>query len=185
MMPMPFCDRCADDITGKLAELPRMCVGLGRAIRDPTRRAALIRVPFGPSVPIRVDADALLRPIVLGLATWHDRVASGRANRTRVDLEHARLHALTCGPKIATRAVDVTRDRMAALFVLGDEPTTRPWPMPAGYLDDAIVTARTSDRVTVRLGGRHVYIRCDACDDAGMPTFYLDPPCWDDQSPPR
>lgn len=76
----PFCDRDTRHIARALDDLPGQYERLGTEIGNPARRGQLVRVPFGPSIPLRGDVDALMRYIAPVLAGW--------AARVRLALQH-------------------------------------------------------------------------------------------------
>ena len=57
-----FCQPCTDRITDALTDMPGAYVRIEAEYGTPVRRNdQAIRVPFGPSIPIRLDVDALQR----------------------------------------------------------------------------------------------------------------------------
>lgn len=71
-----FCPRDRISLARWLDELPGQYVHLAAELGKPSSRGALIRVPFGPRIPLRVDIDALMRAIAESLCSWHERVAA-------------------------------------------------------------------------------------------------------------
>ena len=71
-----FCPRDTLSIGRWLDELPAQYVYLAAELGKPSARGALIRVPFGPRIGLRVDVDALMRAITESLCSWHERVAA-------------------------------------------------------------------------------------------------------------
>ena len=71
-----FCPRDTLSVGRWLDELPAQYVYLAAELGKPSARGALIRVPFGPRIGLRVDVDALMRAITESLCSWHERVAA-------------------------------------------------------------------------------------------------------------
>src|ERR1035441_4875234 len=57
-----FCQACADLVVAALTEMPGVYVRIEQEYGSPVRRGdTSVRSPFGPSIPIRLDIDALQR----------------------------------------------------------------------------------------------------------------------------
>jgi hypothetical protein len=70
-----FCQACTDLIVTALAGLPGAYARIEEEYGNPVRRNdQAIRVPFGPSVPIRLDVDALQREAPPVIGGWAARV---------------------------------------------------------------------------------------------------------------
>lgn len=70
-----FCPACTDHIIVALTELPGAYIRIGEEYGTPVHRNdQAIRVPFGPSVPIRLDLDALQREAPPVIGGWAARV---------------------------------------------------------------------------------------------------------------
>ena len=70
-----FCPACSGLVTDALTELPKSYARLEEEYGSPVRRNDhAIRVPFGPSIPIRLDVDALQREAPPVIAGWAARV---------------------------------------------------------------------------------------------------------------
>jgi hypothetical protein len=70
-----FCQACTDNIVTALAGLPGAYARIEDEYGSPVRRGdQAIRVPFGPSVPIRLDVDALQREAPPVIGGWAARV---------------------------------------------------------------------------------------------------------------
>ena len=143
LTPRAFCEADRTDIAAKLKDLPFLSVALTLALRTPAKGTVLIRVPFGPRLPIRVDVDALLRLTVEVTASWHARVAQV-ARLTHVDVGYARSVALAQGPVLVDRSSKVLAGHLTTLFGLPAERMPRPAPivpvLPGAELPDTITT---------------------------------------------
>ena len=72
-----FCQPCTDQITDALTVLPGAYTRIEAEYGTPVRRSDhAVRVPFGPSVPIRLDVDALQREAPPVIGGWAARVRS-------------------------------------------------------------------------------------------------------------
>jgi hypothetical protein len=69
-----FCDGCTDHIAACLADFPRLYVRLALEISQPRQAETLIKVPFGPSLPLSEAIDAHMRLITETLCSWEDRI---------------------------------------------------------------------------------------------------------------
>ena len=81
--PRAFCDPCRSRILACLDELPSAYERLAAALGDaPVTGVSSVRVPFGPSEPIRAEIDALMRVIAAILPGWETRVRGSRLQLT-------------------------------------------------------------------------------------------------------
>jgi hypothetical protein len=80
-----FCEPCRSRIITCLGELPSAYARLAAALGDTPRTGSQIRVPFGPSEPIRGEIDALMRVTAVILAGWDARVRGSRLRLSRGD----------------------------------------------------------------------------------------------------
>ena len=75
-----FCDPDRDRIAAALGDhatagdLPAAWERLAAELGEPARTADPVRVPFGPTVPLRGDVDALMRETAVILCGWEARV---------------------------------------------------------------------------------------------------------------
>lgn len=70
-----FCPACTDHIVTALTDLPGAYARIEEEYGSPVRRGDhALRVPFGPSVPIRLDVDALQREAPPVIGGWAARV---------------------------------------------------------------------------------------------------------------
>jgi hypothetical protein len=126
----PFCPKDRRCVEADLHQMPAQFVHLAAEIGNPVKNGQMIRMPFGPRIPVRVDIDALMRAVVESLSSWHERVADvdnlsypytrlSRFQRQMVavrDAERALVHrvdillALERQPMDRTRRVVTERD---------------------------------------------------------------------------
>lgn len=71
----PFCPKDRHLLETDLGQMPAQFVHLAAEIGNPVKNGQMIRMPFGPRIPVRVDIDALMRAVVESLSSWHERVA--------------------------------------------------------------------------------------------------------------
>ena len=70
-----FCQACTDHIVQALTDLPGAYARIEQEYGTPVRRdSQAIRTPFGPSIPIRLDIDALQREAPPIVGAWAARV---------------------------------------------------------------------------------------------------------------
>lgn len=114
-----------------ISDLPRLYALLAGEIGVPSQDTLGIHMPFGPSLPLRGDVDALMRGTVIVLVSWQSRVAThpqlrlsvpdpaAVARRPGVHVQHAArvLHA-HLGPLIALEAAPMDRTRHNELVTL-------------------------------------------------------------------
>lgn len=132
-----FCPRDSISIGRWLDEIPGQYSHLAEEIGNPSMRGTLIRMPFGPRIPLRVDIDALMRAITESLVSWHERVAAearlsfpeGNNVQARRDAEAVRV------------AVDaIGGERIGALFALEAQPMLRAYDLrDVAAMDDDTV----------------------------------------------
>lgn len=134
-----FCQACTDLIVQALTDLPGAYARVAGEYGQPARRdSQAIRTPFGPSVPIRLDVDALQReapPLVGGWAArvravpglrlsppQHDNPATleGFAEACRVLRTHPAA-LLSLQPGWMTRTYRLPLDDDTAALIGGEE----------------------------------------------------------------
>jgi hypothetical protein len=116
--PRAFCDPDRGKVATALDALPRDYAALAADLGNPGQQAGTVRSPFGPRIPLRLGAEALMRAIAESLVSWHDRVAAV-ASLTPPPAERARDGWLV------DRAVRVMSPRLDALLALDPEPMRR------------------------------------------------------------
>lgn len=71
----PFCPKDRRCLETDLHQIPAQFVHLAAEIGNPVKNGQMIRMPFGPRMPIRIEIDTLMRAIEESLSSWHERVA--------------------------------------------------------------------------------------------------------------
>lgn len=131
LTPTAFCIRDRDDIGRCLGEMPRQYVHLQAELGNPGHRGHLIRIPFGPRVPLRVDIDALMRLMDDILSSWHERVAGvARLHFPDADVSHLLGHGAHAsrqrrGGYAVREAAKTLGLNLDALLALRPEPMAR------------------------------------------------------------
>ena len=126
----PFCPKDRRCVETDLHQIPAQFVHLAAEIGNPVKNGQMVRMPFGPRIPIRIDIDTLMRAIEESLSSWHERVADidslsypltedSRSQRQMVAVRNAErvlihrvdiLLALGPAPMGRTRTVTTERD---------------------------------------------------------------------------
>ena len=120
-----------------------------------------VRVPFGPSVPIRTDADTILRALVDCALTWHERVAAvdptlsapGGAEGTSGLGGWGSLALGRHAPVLLEESARRLGERVTVLLALEPEPMMRP--LLVGALGCGEPHAAFGDCVLLTAGGAH------------------------------
>lgn len=150
-----FCPACRGVIARCLEELPAASVRLVVARRDKQSRGEQeIRVPFGPSVPLRLDCDYALRLISDLAASWHERVAHV-ARLSVPDTQRVRCAAVRNPAGVTAAAVPVLAAHINALLALERGPMTRLLPLLPTQGDAPEVASSAGDVGVVMLSGVH------------------------------
>jgi hypothetical protein len=122
-----FCQACTGKIVEVLTELPKSFAKLEAEYGSPVRRNdQAIRVPFGPSVPIRLDVDALQREAPPIIGGWAARV------RSVPGLQLSPAEYSPYSPEGFAEACKVLRIHKDPLFSLQPFKMTRTFRMPVG-----------------------------------------------------
>ena len=116
-----FCPGDETAISHALAGMPGQYLHLLAEIGNPSRRGQVIRVPFGPRIPIRLDIDSLTRFTREILSCWEERVRTA-ANRNVRDTEDSRARR---GPVAVRDAAKMLGDNLSVLLALQPEPVDR------------------------------------------------------------
>jgi hypothetical protein len=160
----PFCpaDR---DLAGSVVEgLPALHARLAARIGDFFTPEIMVRAPFGPSVPLRLDVDELMRLIVTAACSWHERVAAvARLALPDTQATRAAELGLRSGALLAP-ACAVLTSHLDALLALEPGPVMRPPSALLAALPDATVTGIARGSLCLSLSGA----------DAGNELMHLD-----------
>ncbi len=159
-----FCPACTDHIVEALTELPGAYARIGEEYGTPVRRGDhAVRVPPGPSVPIRLDVDALQREA--------PRVIGGWAARVRA-VPGLQLSAAQHAPDTAegfAEACKVLRLHPDPLFSLQPGWMTRTYRLPL----DEETAALIADKEVIRGGDDYVTVEM-LCDGTTAGNEILD-----------
>jgi hypothetical protein len=117
----PFCPGDETAIAHALAGMPRQHAHLLAEIGNPARGTQVIRVPFGPRIPLRLDIDSLTRFTREILACWEERVRA-TANRTVMDTDLSRRRR---GLVAVRDSAKMLGDNLSVLLALQPEPVDR------------------------------------------------------------
>jgi hypothetical protein len=117
----PFCPKDRRVLETDLSQIPAQFAHLAAEIGNPARNGQVIRVPFGPRIPIRLDVDTLMRAIVESLASWHERVA----DTASLSYPYTRLSRFQRQMVAVRDAERVLIHRVDALLALEAQPMDR------------------------------------------------------------
>ena len=151
----PFCGADESIIYTCLEELAGLHSRLAAAMLSGVTGEVLIRLPFGPSVPLRVDIDELQRLLVETALSWHERVAaSDRLSVIDTQGTHKQALGARSGELLA-RSSDVLKEHLGTLLHLPPDVMTRiPSPLMAAITPDAPVVGQgAGGTVLVMLSG--------------------------------
>lgn len=124
--PRAFCAADEAIIGTALRGFPDTWKRLWPALLDHVTCEVLVRVPFGPSVPVRTDVDLVMRALVDCALAWHERVAEVAA-LARPDTQEWRRRALgRHAPVLLADSVAVLAERVTVLLALAPGPMLRP-----------------------------------------------------------
>jgi hypothetical protein len=116
-----FCPADEAAIAAALAGMPRQYAHLLAEIGNPARRGQVIRVPFGPRIPLRLDIDSLTRFTREILSCWEERVRT-TAGRNAMDTEESRHRR----ELVAVRdSAQMLVGNLSVLLALQPEPVDR------------------------------------------------------------
>jgi hypothetical protein len=157
LTPRPFCDGCTGHIRlcldGPEDGLPRLYGRLAAELGEERHAEVLIRLPFGPSVPLNEAVDAHMRAMTETMASWEERVrdVDSLSDLPRPDLPQDDAADLE-------RSVSVIEPRLPVLLSLQPQEMIRflhPLSVPEADQDTEILGGdRDLVKVAVKLGGR-------------------------------
>jgi hypothetical protein len=154
----PFCPADLEIITQCLGRkgLPALYQRLSGSLGDFLDAEVLVRVPFGPQVPLRLDVDGLMRHMTEVVCSWHERVASAVPGQM-VAPDTRRTHAIELGmhaEMLLTEACPVLAERVEVLLARPAGPMMRSrvsW--LTAVTPDAVVAAEWRDSLMLMLDG--------------------------------
>jgi hypothetical protein len=150
--PRAFCTldesiigRCLTDPDGTGNDLPGLWSRLHEALAERTVTGTAIRMPYGPSEPLSLSADSLLRLISSSVRTWHARTAAA-ARLTPPDraLDPLSREAVTASSRTLSA-------HLSAFLALAPAPMARPFPMKPVKPRDARLQPRGGRLVAAEL----------------------------------
>lgn len=148
-----FCVRDEHLIRGCLRELPGLWLRVEHELAQPSVTETHVHVPFGPSIPVRLDADAAMRLTAARLCTWEARV------RAAARLVSRNPYAPIVTAKAVKGAADTLRkdQNLSVLLALADGWMTVNVPLnPGRHGQPASVSANVleehGDEEIVRVG---------------------------------
>jgi hypothetical protein len=148
-----FCDADRDLIGAAVAAFPALHQRLAARIGDFFTPEVLIRAPFGPAVPLRLDVDELMRLIVAAACSWHERVAAV-AGLAAPDTQATRGAELGLRPQSALiPACRVLGSHLDALLALEPGPLMRPSSPLLAAVPGGVVTGRARGSLCLLLSG--------------------------------
>jgi hypothetical protein len=149
--PRAFCRHDWDLIGDCARDLPGIFLRLAFEVGQPAVTDTQVHVPFGPSVPVRLDVDAAMRLTATRLAMWAARV------RAIEHLEQADPLAPVVDPAMVRDAAATLAGHLSCLLALQPAPATRNFPLRPGrhgqqapISDDLL--AEHGDAVLIRMG---------------------------------
>ena len=152
--PRIFCDADEQIIDAALEALPGLHARLSAAMLDWLTPEVMIRLPFGPSVPLRVDIDELQRLLVEFAAGWHEQLAAAE-RLDPPDTQDTRRWAL--GGRaggLLDRSTGKLRVHLEAWLALPRAPLTRTaTPLLEVLMPRALVVGRHGDELLIEASG--------------------------------
>jgi hypothetical protein len=151
-----FCLACTGRIVTALRDLPDLYGRLGEEYGSPVRRNdQAVRVPFGPSIPVRLDVDALQREAPPIIGGWAARVR----HIPGLQLSGEEHHPST--REGFAEACKVLRMHPEPLFALQPKWMTRTYRLPLDEETEALI----GDEEILRGGDDYVTVQMP-CDGA-------------------
>lgn len=127
--PRAFCDHDSALIANCLRDLPGIFLRLEHELAQPAVTETSVHVPFGPSIPVRLDVDAAMRMTAFLLAAWAARVTATARLVTRAP------HAPVLSPQSVKQAAAACGYRDAGvLLALQPSHMTQNVSIPPGRL---------------------------------------------------
>ena len=146
-----FCVADRAIITSCLGLMPDLTTRLCAAIGDHVVGEILIRIPFGPSVPLRLDVDAVLRLITERLAGWEE-VTRTTARLVESDSDVTRRRGVRDPAEQVRESAGTLAAQLDVLFAIREAPMDRWLPLPKP-IADAEPESVAGERAVVLLTG--------------------------------
>ena len=163
--PRPFCEPCARLIAKNLDDLPERFAQLYAELGNKRKAGERISGTREAPVPVRLDIDALMREIIMVLASWDERIRH-LAGMTFPGTTATRLRR--DGPAI-TSYVETLALRLSALLTLQSEPMRR---------DILIEEVRPGDTGVIHVSAEYASVNRDLSGiDAGLEILTLHRRC--------
>jgi hypothetical protein len=154
-----FCESCSRHIGRCLSEpeagLTALYVRMAAELGEARQSEILIRVPFGPAIPLSEAIDAHMRAMTEIMCSWEERIRDVARLSAIPDDVVNRPQDRLCDLE---RSLSVISPRLSVLLGLGPQEMVRvlpPWAVGPG---DEVVTILSGDgssvRMIVMLGGR-------------------------------
>lgn len=160
-----FCPACTDLIVTALTDLPGAYARVEKEYGIPVRRSdQAVRVPFGPSVPIRLDVDALQREAPPVIGAWAARVRAVPGLQLS-DPEHGSPESV----EGFAEACRVLRLHTTPLLSLQSKWMTRTYRLPLDEETEELI----ADEEILRAGEDYVTVQV-LCDGATAGNEILD-----------
>lgn len=121
-----FCDRDWELIGTCLGDLPAIWLRLAAELHQPAVAETHVHVPFGPSVPVRLDVDAAMRLTAARLAMWEARVRAAAGWTSRNPF------AAVVSARAVAEAARTLAKKLSVLLALQAAPATRNFPLNPG-----------------------------------------------------
>lgn len=123
--PRAFCEPDRNKVIEALSLTLRDYDALAAEIGNKSQQQGdPVRSPFGPSVPLQLGTEALMRAITESLTSWHDRIA-GTDSLTELPDRDEEGRRIARDRWLVSRSLDVLRPRVDGLLGLPPEPMRR------------------------------------------------------------
>lgn len=154
LCPRAFCETDRSIIGQCLTAFPALHCRLSALTGTFLTAEVLVRAPFGPSVPLRVDVDELMRLIVDVACSWHERVADvARLSVPDTQVTRRIQLGMRAGTLLGP-ACHILGAHLDTLLGLEHGPVTRPASSCLSVIvPDAEVAGAWSDTVMLMLSG--------------------------------
>ncbi|MES2156133.1 MAG: hypothetical protein V4510_13445 [bacterium] len=159
----PLCHADREILIGCLNAMPAAHDRLGAAIGDHVVSETMIRVPFGPSVPLRTDVDLIARLLVDAALSWLERIAQVAGLYCPRTEQWRRGSLNGKAGSLLARSAPVLASHADAVLALPLGPMLRPSCSPSARIatrrdaergdGEALVIATVTDTTLLMAGG--------------------------------